>query len=181
MIDRRLTIAAPVPAPPELGVELLQQLSGDLREWDVAERRLNAAPDVSVVAVESRLLGLVHPQPRIEGRAERCPGPRVVLRLDLGPHPVQDPCRLGPVGRRLDHPQFPAGERVDARVQEHLVGVPALADVPALPSRADALGHPGSVPGDTAGDSEGYAKPSLKKCRPIAARNEDKKVFSGRL
>ena len=30
-------------------------------------------------------------------------------------------------------------------------------------------------------DSEGYAKPSLKKCRPIAARNEDKKVFSGRL
>ena len=28
---------------------------------------------------------------------------------------------------------------------------------------------------------EGYAKPSLKKCRPIAARNEDKKVFSGRL
>ena len=30
-------------------------------------------------------------------------------------------------------------------------------------------------------DDEGYAKPSLKKCRPIAARNEDKKVFSGRL
>ena len=30
-------------------------------------------------------------------------------------------------------------------------------------------------------DHEGYAKPSLKKCRPIAARNEDKKVFSGRL
>ena len=30
-------------------------------------------------------------------------------------------------------------------------------------------------------DKEGYAKPSLKKCRPIAARNEDKKVFSGRL
>ncbi len=30
-------------------------------------------------------------------------------------------------------------------------------------------------------DLEGYAKPSLKKCRPIAARNEDKKVFSGRL
>ena len=29
--------------------------------------------------------------------------------------------------------------------------------------------------------TEGYAKPSLKKCRPIAARNEDKKVFSGRL
>ena len=28
---------------------------------------------------------------------------------------------------------------------------------------------------------ESYAKPSLKKCRPIAARNEDKKVFSGRL
>jgi len=28
---------------------------------------------------------------------------------------------------------------------------------------------------------EGYAKPSLKKRRPIAARNEDKKVFSGRL
>ena len=28
---------------------------------------------------------------------------------------------------------------------------------------------------------EGYAKPSLKKCRPIAARNDDKKVFSGRL
>jgi len=28
---------------------------------------------------------------------------------------------------------------------------------------------------------EGYAKPSLKKCRPIAARNEDEKVFSGRL
>jgi hypothetical protein len=30
-------------------------------------------------------------------------------------------------------------------------------------------------------DHEGYAKPSLKKCRPIAARNEDEKVFSGRL
>ena len=30
-------------------------------------------------------------------------------------------------------------------------------------------------------DPEDYAKPSLKKCRPIAARNEDKKVFSGRL
>ncbi len=28
---------------------------------------------------------------------------------------------------------------------------------------------------------EGYAKPSLKKYRPIAARNEDKKVFSGLL
>jgi len=33
----------------------------------------------------------------------------------------------------------------------------------------------------TIDDEEGYAKPSLKKCRPIAARNEDKKVFSGRL
>ena len=31
------------------------------------------------------------------------------------------------------------------------------------------------------GIKEGYAKPSLKKCRPIAARNEDEKVFSGRL
>ena len=31
------------------------------------------------------------------------------------------------------------------------------------------------------GLNEGYAKPSLKKCRPIAARNEDEKVFSGRL
>jgi hypothetical protein len=28
---------------------------------------------------------------------------------------------------------------------------------------------------------EAYAKPSLKKYRPIAARNEDKKVFSGLL
>ena len=28
---------------------------------------------------------------------------------------------------------------------------------------------------------EGYAKASLKKCRPIAARNEDKKVFNGLL
>jgi len=35
------------------------------------------------------------------------------------------------------------------------------------------------IPGPTA--TEGYAKPSLKKCRPIAARNEDEKVFSGRL
>jgi len=30
-------------------------------------------------------------------------------------------------------------------------------------------------------DLEGYAKASLKKYRPIAARNEDKKVFSGLL
>jgi hypothetical protein len=28
---------------------------------------------------------------------------------------------------------------------------------------------------------EGYAKASLKKYRPTAARNEDKKVFSGLL
>ena len=28
---------------------------------------------------------------------------------------------------------------------------------------------------------EGYAKASLKKCTPIAARNEDKKVFNGLL
>jgi hypothetical protein len=28
---------------------------------------------------------------------------------------------------------------------------------------------------------EDYAKPSLKKYRPMAARNEDKKVFSGLL
>ena len=28
---------------------------------------------------------------------------------------------------------------------------------------------------------EGYAKASLKKYRPIAARNEDKKIFSGLL
>jgi hypothetical protein len=78
-------------------------------------------------------------------------------RRRCGPHAVQDPRRLGPVGRRLDHPQFPAGERVDAGVQEHLVGVPALADVPALPSGADALDHSGSVPGDTAGDSDQLA------------------------
>jgi hypothetical protein len=31
------------------------------------------------------------------------------------------------------------------------------------------------------GDMEAYAKPSLKKYKPIAARNEDKKVFSGLL
>ncbi len=99
-----------------------------------------------MVAVESRLLGLVQPQPRIEGRAERRSGPRVLLCQDLGPHPVQDPRRFGSVGRRLDHPQLPAGERVDAGIHEHLVGVPALADVPALPSSADALRHPGSVP-----------------------------------
>jgi hypothetical protein len=30
-------------------------------------------------------------------------------------------------------------------------------------------------------DIEGYAKLSLKKYRPIAARNEDEKVFNGRL
>jgi hypothetical protein len=30
-------------------------------------------------------------------------------------------------------------------------------------------------------DSEAYAKLSLKKYRPMAARNEDKKVFSGLL
>jgi len=30
-------------------------------------------------------------------------------------------------------------------------------------------------------DLEAYAKVSLKKYRPIAARNEDKKVFSGLL
>jgi hypothetical protein len=30
-------------------------------------------------------------------------------------------------------------------------------------------------------DSEAYAKASLKKYRPMAARNEDKKVFSGLL
>jgi cellulose biosynthesis protein BcsQ len=30
-------------------------------------------------------------------------------------------------------------------------------------------------------DFEDYAKPSLKKYRPIAARNEDRKVFSGLL
>ncbi len=30
-------------------------------------------------------------------------------------------------------------------------------------------------------DHEGYAKLSLKKYRPIAARNDDKKVFSGLL
>ncbi|MGH3972216.1 MAG: MazG nucleotide pyrophosphohydrolase domain-containing protein [Pseudonocardiaceae bacterium] len=30
-------------------------------------------------------------------------------------------------------------------------------------------------------DNEAYAKASLKKYRPIAARNEDKKVFSGLL
>jgi hypothetical protein len=29
------------------------------------------------------------------------------------------------------------------------------------------------------GDIEGYAKLSLKKYRPIAARNEDEKVFNG--
>jgi hypothetical protein len=28
---------------------------------------------------------------------------------------------------------------------------------------------------------EGYAKLSLKKYRPVAARNEDEKVFNGRL
>jgi hypothetical protein len=30
-------------------------------------------------------------------------------------------------------------------------------------------------------DAEAYAKPTLKKYRPIAARNEDKKVFNGLL
>jgi hypothetical protein len=30
-------------------------------------------------------------------------------------------------------------------------------------------------------DEEDYAKPSLKKYRPMTARNEDKKVFSGLL
>ena len=34
---------------------------------------------------------------------------------------------------------------------------------------------------DVARPLEGYAKLSLKKYRPMAARNEDKKVFSGLL
>ena len=34
---------------------------------------------------------------------------------------------------------------------------------------------------NSADGTEVYAKTSLKKCRPIAARNEDKKVFSGLL
>jgi hypothetical protein len=33
--------------------------------------------------------------------------------------------------------------------------------------------------GNPFGDDEGYAKLSLKKYKPIAARNEDEKVFNG--
>jgi hypothetical protein len=37
------------------------------------------------------------------------------------------------------------------------------------------------VPGTEGGDKEAYAKVSLKKYRPMAARNEDRNVFSGLL
>jgi len=50
-----------------------------------------------------------------------------------------------------------------------------------MSSLLDTVLRRGFTPGTCAMDKEGYAKPSLKKCRPIAARNEDKKVFSGRL
>ena len=58
---------------------------------------------------------------------------------------------------------------------------------PMAPSAAGAGGAGAAVVTDIVGPlglgvgMEGYAKPSLKKCRPIAARNEDEKVFSGRL
>lgn len=54
-------------------------------------------------------------------------------------------------------------------------------DVPTLTVEIDI--NKGAVVRDVTGvvDIEGYAKPSLKKYKPIAARNEDEKVFSGLL
>jgi len=69
---------------------------------------------------------------------------------------------------------------VTAKITEGLVAAVGgtVHEVTCDPASADWT-FTGSASGG--GDTEGYAKPSLKKCRPIAARNEDKKVFSGRL
>ena len=82
---------------------------------------------------------------------------------------------------RWQHIEYVIGFNVDRRVYDLLSCMPTVPGAVGA-FRRDVLLQVGGVSDDTlAEDTEGYAKPSLKKCRPIAARNEDKKVFSGRL
>lgn len=52
VVDGRLTTATPMPAATQVGVELFEDLRGDLHDRDVAKRRLDRAANVAAVAVE---------------------------------------------------------------------------------------------------------------------------------
>jgi hypothetical protein len=75
VIDRDLAVAANA-APAKLRVERLEQLRIDLAEQDVAKRGFDMEPRVGLVALTRVLLGLVHCEPRVDGRVERRLGAR---------------------------------------------------------------------------------------------------------
>jgi hypothetical protein len=68
VVDSRLTVATLMPAPPEVGIELLEHLRGDSRQRNRPESRLDRPLDVAAVPVEGGLLGLVRAQPRVQDR-----------------------------------------------------------------------------------------------------------------
>jgi len=120
VVDGRLAVAAPVPAPPEVGVEPFQQLRRHLADQYSAECGLDRASDVAAVAVERRLLDLVRLEPSLQRCTERGPrlrvAPVVDLREELRPHALG----LGRAGRGLTEVHALAGWWVDARVDDHL-------------------------------------------------------------
>ena len=131
VVDGRPAVAT-VPAPPELGVELLEHLSCDLRQGHITERRLDVPPPVPVVAAQRALLGLVHAEPGVERGGERGLRPGVAALVDLAEQTGEDLSRLGLAGRGLGEVVSLAGQRVDTGVDQDLERVSPLADVATL-------------------------------------------------
>jgi hypothetical protein len=102
VVDSRLVRPTTGAAAAPVGVDLLQDLRGDLRDRHVAEGRLDRASDVAAVAVERRRLRLVRPQPGLHRHAECGLGLRAPLFVDLGEEPGEDLLRLDLIARPLD-------------------------------------------------------------------------------
>ena len=88
MLDERAAVAQR-PAAAQLGIEVLQDLGGDLANGYGAERGLDVLAAVRLVSLAGVLLDLVHLQPRVERKTERGLGLGVLLGLDLSTEPVR--------------------------------------------------------------------------------------------
>lgn len=111
-----------VPAPPELGVELLEYVRTHSAQRQFAQCGTDVQTHHRLVVHNGVLLRLVNTHPGIERITEARPRASVRLFLHLVDEPAQDALRFFLVRGRGGQPVRLARHRVDTCVYQHLKG-----------------------------------------------------------
>jgi hypothetical protein len=128
VIDRLFAAAAPTITPPQIRVQVFQNLHSDPLDRLLPERRPDGSLDVPAIAGESRLFDIVNAEPGLNRGIQSRSGSSTPLGVNLSQEPGTDALSFTQARRRLGQIEAASSDRVQAGIYLHSQGGPATLD-----------------------------------------------------